>query len=414
MDEERRDELGERVREQREALEHTLLELAERGTPMTMVEARLIAEISELRLAAIERTLAQLAQRPPPGPLHALLRPVRRIAARLRGLGQPKIGRLHHYPPRPLVVPRSYFAARAPDPAPPISLVTPSFQHARFIERTIRSVVDQGYPALEYVVQDGGSTDGTIEILETVGDRITRWVSEPDEGHADALNRGFRDTTGEIMGWLNSDDLLLPGSLAYVARYFAAHPEVDVVYGNRIMIDEHDAEVGAWILPAHDDVALTLADYVPQETLFWRRRVWTASGARLDDSFEYALDWDLLLRFRGARARMVRLPRFLGAFRVHEEQRTSASYQLGLAEMARLRERVYGRPVSLAEMNERLRPYLRRHVRAHLRQRLLDRVPAPRVRVQLGSRQSAVPALDTRTSADPASPAALSITERST
>ncbi len=108
----------------------------------------------------------------------------------------------------------------------------------------------------------------------------------------------------------------------------------------------------------HDDLALTLADYVPQETLFWRRRIWDAAGGYVDPSFGYALDWDLLLRFRDAGATMVRLPRFLGAFRIHAEQKTSAADALGLEEMARLRERVHGRPVSIDEVLPRLRPYL--------------------------------------------------------
>jgi hypothetical protein len=192
-----------------------------------------------------------------------------------------------------------------------------------------------------------------------------------------AINRGFASTTGEIMGWLNSDDLLLPGALAHVARYFADHPEVDVVYGNRLMIDANDGQIGAWILPGHDDDALTLADFVPQETLFWRRRIWDAAGARIDEEFAYALDWDLLLRFRSAGARMAHLPRYLGAFRVHDEQKTSATVSIGLAEMAQLREREHGRPVSIDEAIGRLQPFFRRHRVKHAWQRVLDRLPLP-------------------------------------
>ena len=110
-----------------------------------------------------------------------------------------------------------------------------------------------------------------------------------------------------------------------MARYFAEHPDVDVVYGNRRDDRRRRRQIGAWILPAHDDIVLTLADYVPQETLFWRRRIWEAAGGCVDTSFKYALDWDLLLRFREAGATMVRLPRFLGAFRVHDEQKTTAT-----------------------------------------------------------------------------------------
>ena len=146
----------------------------------------------------------------------------------------------------------------------------------------------------------GGSSDETVSVLRRFEPLLRSWRSEPDDGQADAINRGFAETTGEIMAWLNSDDLLLPGTLAYVAQYFAKHPEVDVVYGNRIMIDDDDGQIGSWILPAHDDHALTLADYVPQETLFWRRRIWDAAGGSVDTSFAFAIDWDLLLRFRAA------------------------------------------------------------------------------------------------------------------
>ena len=269
-----------------------------------------------------------------------------------------------------------------PDPAPTISIVTPSFQQGRFIGRTVHSVVGQDYPALEYFVQDGGSTDETVDVLRRFDGVLTGWASEPDTGQADAINRAFHRTSGEIMAWLNSDDLLLPGTLACVSRYFVAHPDVDVVYGHRIMIDETDGQIGAWVLPRHDDRALTYADYVPQETLFWRRSIWDAAGGYVDPSFGYALDWDMLLRFRDADAKMVRLPRFLGAFRIHSEQKTSAADALGLEEMARLRERVHGRPVSIEEALHRLRPYLLRHIAVHTRQRIADRLPVHRVYVR--------------------------------
>jgi glycosyltransferase involved in cell wall biosynthesis len=374
----RRRQLAELLREQRVRLERDLVEVAGRGAVTTAEEARLIAaEVSE-RLLDVERELRA------PGLLrHYLPAPARRLAHRLRGLFRPRLGRLRHYPPRPMRLAAHYWGAAAPNPAPSICLVTPSFQHGRFIERTVQSVIGQRYPGLEYVVQDGGSTDGTREILQRYTHSLSRWVSEPDGGHADALNRGFSWTNGEIMGWINSDDVLLPGALAFVATYLADHPEVDVVYGNRLMIDDCDYEIGAWILPSHDDDALRLADFVPQETLFWRRRIWDAVGARLDTSFAYALDWDLLLRFQQAGAVMVRLPRFIGAFRVHDEQKTSTDYSVGIDEMARLRERVHGRPLSQAEINRRLRPYLRRHVRAHLRQRVLDRLPGRRESVTI-------------------------------
>jgi hypothetical protein len=165
------------------------------------------------------------------------------------------------------------------------------------------------------------------------------------------------------MAYLNSDDLLLPGALHAVAAFFSQRPDVDVVYGHRILIDETGQEVGRWVLPPHDDEILSWSDYVPQETVFWRRRIWERVGGTMNESFRFALDWDLLLRFRGAGATFVRLPRFLAAFRVHPQQKTSAQMaEVGSREMDRLRERCHGRPISPAEVALRTRRYLRRHL----------------------------------------------------
>jgi glycosyltransferase involved in cell wall biosynthesis len=302
-----------------------------------------------------------------------LLRPVKRAvqgaARRVRAAATPRLGVLFQHPPRPLTPPEP-FVGRFSQPAPLISIVTPSYNHAGFLERTLRSVLDQNYPALQYIVQDGGSTDGTPELLERYADRLAYWESARDRGQTHALNLGFGHAEGEILAYLNSDDLLLPGALNYVAHYFQSHPAVDVVYGHRIVIDESGAEVGRWVLPPHDDAVLTWADYVPQETLFWRRRVWEAVGAGFDESFQFAMDWDLLLRFRAVGARFARAPRFLGAFRVHPQSKTSSRIaDLGAREMARLRLRCHGRAVSDVEVGAAIQPYLRRHVRWRLMHR---------------------------------------------
>lgn len=373
--------LAESLREHRDHLETVLNELSKRERePLTYLESRLIIHQTVSRLVQVEgalRTDAEQRQGRGFAPHVRRLLPqrLRSLLMRIRGLTKPRIGSLRHYPPRPLLVPASYLEVEPPQQTPTISIVTPSFQQGRFLERTIGSVLGQQYPALEYVVQDGNSTDETTAVLRRFDGRLTHWASEPDSGQADAINRGFRHTTGEIMAWLNSDDLLLPGALAFVARYFDEHPEVDVVYGDRLMIDDDDSEIGAWILPRHDDVMLTLADYVPQETLFWRRRIWNAVGGSVDDGFHYAMDWELLLRFREAGARIVHVSRFLGAFRVHDEQKTTAEDAVGAEECAWLRRRVHGRDVPLSEVIVRIRPYLRRHVFVHTRYRLRTRLP---------------------------------------
>jgi glycosyltransferase involved in cell wall biosynthesis len=269
----------------------------------------------------------------------------------------------HQYRPKPLEIPEHYHRTIAfeGDSQPLVSIVTPSFNHALFLERTMQSVLQQNYSNLEYIVQDGGSTDGTNQILEKYRSRLKSGQSRPDGGQANAINLGFQHASGEIMAWLNSDDLLLPGTVAYVARYFLEHPEVDVVYGHRVNINENDQEIGRWIMPSHDDELLRWADYIPQETLFWRRRIWEKVGASLDESFQFALDWDLLLRFQDAGANFARLPRFLGAFRVHTAQKTQAAMDgSGQEEMNRLRLRNHGRDVTWYEVKRHTRSYLLR------------------------------------------------------
>lgn len=279
----------------------------------------------------------------------AVTRPLEEFAFRRLVEEQPmQIGVLRHHDPRPLVWDREL--ARRADPGaggPRIAMVTPSFGQRDFLGRTLRSVLDQAYPHLLYVVQDGGSTDGSVDVIRQHAERLHAWASEKDAGQADAIRRGFARVEGglgpdDAMAWLNSDDLLAPGALAYVGRYFAEHPEVDVIYGHRIIIDENDGEVGRWVMPRHDPETLEWIDYVPQETLFWRKRAWDRAGG-IDPTFQFALDWDLLARFQQAGCRMVRVPQFLGAFRVHSAQKTSqAIHTTGAEEMRRIRERFHG------------------------------------------------------------------------
>ena len=250
---------------------------------------------------------------------------------------------------------------------PVISIVTPTLNQADFIEQTIVSVLGQDYSCLEYIVQDGGSSDGTVAILEKHRAKLAHVESTHDTGQANAINRGFEHSTGQIMAYMNSDDLLLPGTLMYISQYFIDHPYVDVVYGNRIVIDEKGDEIGRWVLPHHDPKVLLWADYVPQETLFWSRRIWKKTGGHMDESFNFALDWDLLIRFQQAEAKIVRLPRFFSAFRVHASQKTTKLfYDVGLKEMDRLRQRIHGRSVSEEEISRNINGYLRRSVIHHL------------------------------------------------
>ncbi|TLY52422.1 MAG: glycosyltransferase [Gammaproteobacteria bacterium] len=293
------------------------------------------------------------------------------MATKIKRSAQPKLGTLNQHAPIDLVLPAWYGKEKFPTNPPRISIVTPSYRQAAFIERTLQSVLDQGYPNLEYFVQDGCSKDGTEEILDRYAHRLSGWQSKPDDGQSNAINLGMGRTTGEIMAWINSDDILFPGSLAYIAQYFAAHPEIDVVYGHRLLIDENDRQIGRWIMPAHDDNILSWADFVPQETLFWRREIWNKAGGRIDESFRFAMDWDLLVRFRSAGAKFARLPRLLGGFRIHTEQKTSTAISdIGFKEMARIRERALGKNPTHVEISRAIAPYLIRHLVSDLVWRL--------------------------------------------
>ena len=257
-------------------------------------------------------------------------------------------------------LPARYHADAKPLPEPPkISIVTPSYNQGKYLERTLESVLGQNYQPLEFIVQDGGSTDESPKILERFSARLHHAESARDQGQTHALNLGFRRSTGSILAYLNSDDLLLPGALHYVARFFVEHPLVDVVYGHRIVINDRDEEVGQWVLPPFSPAALVWNNYVPQETLFWRRGIWNKVGGQFNESYQSAMDWDLLLRFFRAGARFHRLPRFLGAFRLHPEQKTKTlARDYGIPEYKRLQTWMHGRPISRLETHTRAAPYL--------------------------------------------------------
>jgi glycosyltransferase involved in cell wall biosynthesis len=285
------------------------------------------------------------------------------LKTRFMAIIAPRIGNLYQYAPRPIGVQHKDRQFSILLDSPKFSIVTPSYRQAEYIARTIDSVLEQNYPNLEYFIQDGGSEDGTVDVLKAYESHLFGWESMADDGQSQAINLGFNRTSGEIMGWLNSDDLLLPGTLKIVANYFSTHPEVDVVYGNRLLIDEHDREIGRWIMPGHDGNVLTWVDYIPQETLFWRRSMWNKVGGHIDESFRFAMDWDLLVRFRDAGAHFAHISLFLGAFRIHDAQKTTLEINhIGNVEMDRIRERLLGRVPTRIEIRRAILPFLFKHV----------------------------------------------------
>lgn len=205
-------------------------------------------------------------------------------------------------------------------PSLSISVVTPSFNQRDFIESTLRSVVTQGYRPLEYVVIDGGSTDGSVEIIRRYEHDLGHWVSEPDRGHADALNKGFAHTSGDIMCWINSSDMYYPWTFETVAQIFSQLPHVEWITG----VPTEFGSFGGpkWIGESFHNVYDFLAgnDHgIQQESVFWRRGLWERAGGSLDANLRFTADFDLWLRFFRL-AELYHVPTPLGGFRVHEDR----------------------------------------------------------------------------------------------
>lgn len=221
---------------------------------------------------------------------------------------------------------------------PTISIVTCSYQQARFLDATMRSVLGQKYPELDYIVMDGGSKDGSREIIERHADTLSHWVSEKDEGQTDALIKGFRQAKGEILGWLCSDDLLLPGALEAVGAFFHDHPEIDAAYGDALWIDADGAPLRAKReMGFNRFVYLHDHNYIPQPSMFWRRSLYEAVGG-LDTRFNLAMDSDLWDRF-ASRTKIAHIPRYLSCMRYYPEQKTRHLRPAGEIEDALIRRR---------------------------------------------------------------------------
>jgi glycosyltransferase involved in cell wall biosynthesis len=254
---------------------------------------------------------------------------------------------------------------------PLVSIVTPSFNQARFLETTIRSVLEQSYPNLEYIIVDGGSTDGSREIIERYADRLAWWVSERDQGQTDAINKGFARARGEILAWLNSDDTYQPQAIADAVAFLQARPEVGMVYGDANLIDESGLVIGKF--PARQtDYRRLKRGYVhiPQQAAFFRASIWRQVGP-LDPTFYFAMDYDLWVRI--ARLALVQYePRWWANFRLHDTGKSVVADDRCWPEMLRVHRRDGGswfswlvlkakvRPLVYAWLPLRLRLWLRR------------------------------------------------------
>ncbi len=226
--------------------------------------------------------------------------------------------------------------------APRISIVTPSYNQADFLEATIQSVLGQDYPDLEYIVVDGGSTDGSAETIRRYADRLAWWVSEPDRGQADALRKGFARATGEILAWLNSDDVYLSGSaLTQVGACFRENPQAEVVTGNGVYLDGSGQVIREIrINPAYLTFeALRHRNAVLQPATFIRRRAW--ERVHLDTSLHYAFDWDLWIQLART-ARWLHVPEAWAGYRWWGENKTARGDSRRTREQAEVIRRYVG------------------------------------------------------------------------
>jgi glycosyltransferase involved in cell wall biosynthesis len=224
------------------------------------------------------------------------------------------------------------------DQLPLVSIVTPSFNQARYLEATIKSVLSQNYPRLEYIIVDGGSTDGSQEIIRKYSDKLAWWVSEKDQGQTDALNKGFARAKGDILAWLNSDDMYLPGAVTSAVKFFQDQSQPGLVYGDANFINESGQLIGKFHA-AQTNLYLLRQGYVhiPQQASFFRGDLWRSVGP-LDPTFYFAMDYDLWVRI-AARSDVKYVPQTWANFRLHTAGKTISADDRCWPEMLRVHYR---------------------------------------------------------------------------
>lgn len=240
---------------------------------------------------------------------------------------------------------------------PLVSIITPSYNQAEFLETTIRSVLAQNYPHVEYIVVDGGSTDGSLGVIRRYEEALATWISEPDEGQTEAINKGFAMANGNILAWLNSDDTYQPTAVSEAVAFLEDHPRVGMVYGDTNFIDEKGRVLGKFNAQQTNYRRLRRGGvYIPQPASFWRADLWKAVGP-LDPSFYFAMDYDLWVRF-AKQTELRYVPRLWANFRVYRDAKSFAADDRCWPEMLRVHRREGGSWVSLFVAKYTLRKVL--------------------------------------------------------
>ena len=220
---------------------------------------------------------------------------------------------------------------------PKVSVVTPSYNQGRFIEETILSVISQDYPNLEYIIVDGGSTDNTMSIVKKYQSQISYYISEPDNGQSDAINKGFSFSTGQILAWINSDDVYLPGAIS-AAVHAMKVTDASVVYGDFELINAESHILDTIRSPDFDAIRLLNGDYIPQPSTFFRRSAFFDVG-RIDESLHYSMDYDLWLKM-ALGYRFLHVSKTLSKFRLHTDSKTVTAAPLFLSDSIKMFDRL--------------------------------------------------------------------------
>ena len=221
---------------------------------------------------------------------------------------------------------------------PKISIITPSFNQAQYLEQTIQSILGQEYPNLEYIIIDGGSTDGSVEIIKKYENRLSFWVSEKDKGQADAINKGFARSTGDILGWLNSDDFYFPGTLNHIAAMLDKKlPHPSLIYGSSFFYFENDGGGRGVSAKQFDRDELTLTDFIIQPSSFWTRQLWELCG-ELNTSLHFAFDWEWYIRGTEI-CDFFPTKQCLSGYRFHDHNKTSSGNPKRIDEILKVVDR---------------------------------------------------------------------------